>query len=143
MDRPVRVLIAVHHPRPRYGLRALLATLPGVDVVAAAADGQQLLHLVEEVQPEVVLVDLQMPGLAGLESMWRVKERWPEIRVVALALYAGDRPQALAAGADGFLVKGCPAEEFAAVLGSRARLGTTSKESTPPVWKAALGGQPA
>jgi DNA-binding NarL/FixJ family response regulator len=123
----MRVLIADDRPRSRDGLRALLATLraephdkawPEVEVVGEATDGQEAVRLVEERQPNVVLMDVRMPAMDGLEATRLIKDRWPEVQVIVLTMYASYRADALAAGADAFLVKGCPAEELLeAILG--------------------------
>jgi DNA-binding NarL/FixJ family response regulator len=108
----MRVLIADDRSRSRDGLRALLATWPEIEVVGEAADGREAVRLVEECQPDVVLMDARMPVMDGLEATRLIKGRWPEVKVVVLTMYAAYRAEALAAGADAFLVKGCPAGEL-------------------------------
>jgi DNA-binding NarL/FixJ family response regulator len=108
----IRLLIADDAPRSRHGLRALLATWPEVEVIGEAADGREAVRLLGECQPDVVLMDARMPVMDGLEATRLIKSKWPEIRVVVLTMYPAFRTQALAAGADAFLVKGCPAEEL-------------------------------
>jgi CheY-like chemotaxis protein len=105
--RPVRVLIADDQRPTRQALAALLTLSPQpVNVVGEAADGETALRLVEELRPDVVIVDVQMPGLDGLETTEQIKRRWPEVRVVMLTMYAGYQARARAAGADAFLLKG-------------------------------------
>jgi DNA-binding NarL/FixJ family response regulator len=83
-----------------------------VEVVGEATDGQQAVRLVEERQPDVVLIDARMPVMDGLEATRHIKSKWPEVKVVVLTMYPAYRAQALAAGADAFLVKGCPSGEL-------------------------------
>lgn len=107
MTPPIRVLIADDFPRSRTGLRALLATWPEVDVIGEAANGQEAIRLVAEIQPDVVLMDARMPVINGLEATRLIKNRWPDVRIVVLTMYTTCQPDALAAGADAFLTKGC------------------------------------
>jgi DNA-binding NarL/FixJ family response regulator len=111
-EPPVRVLIADDHPYSRNGLRALLGTSPLVQVIGEARDGREALRLVEESHPEVVLMDVQMPVMDGLEATRYLKRHWPEIKVIMLTVYENRQTEALAAGADYFLVKGCPVEQM-------------------------------
>ena len=116
MERQVRVVIADDRPTTRRGLKALLALLPHVEVVGEAGDGQESLDLVAECRPDVVLMDMQMPVMDGVEATRRIKDNWPEIRVIALTMYAGHRADALAAGADAFLLKDGAADALASAI---------------------------
>ncbi len=112
MTMQTRVLIANDRRPSRSGLRAVLAVRPEIVIVGEAADGQEAVRLVAECRPDVVLMDAKMPVLDGVEATRLIKKRWPEIRVVVLTIHASYRADALAAGADAFLVKGCPAREL-------------------------------
>lgn len=105
-----RVLIADDQPSVRKGLRCLLSFSSQIEVVGEAADGQDAVHLVAERHPDVVLMDIQMPVMDGLEATRRIKGRWPKVRVIILTIYARHRAKAVAAGADIFLLKGCAGE---------------------------------
>jgi DNA-binding NarL/FixJ family response regulator len=114
--RRVRVLITDDQRPTRQGLRALLALHPQVEVVGEAANGQESVALVGERHPDVVLMDVRMPVMDGLEATRRIKSQWPEVKVIALSMYPLYRAQAHAAGAEVFLLKGCPAEELEAAI---------------------------
>ncbi len=116
MERGVRVLIADDLASTREGLRALLATYPEIEVFGEAASGEAALRLVEIYQPDVVLMDVRMRGMDGIEATRRIKERWPGIRVVTLTIYGDRRSDALAAGSDAFLLKGCPTDQLLAAI---------------------------
>ena len=119
MERPVRVLIADDRWVTRQGIRALLSQFPQVEVVGEATDGQESIDMVPLCHPDVVLLDVQMPIMDGLEATKRIKSRWPSVRVVVLTMYARYRSPALAAGADVFLLKGGTTEELQkAIMGN-------------------------
>jgi DNA-binding NarL/FixJ family response regulator len=112
MMMQTRVLIADDRRRSRSGLRALLDLRPEIVVVGEAANGREAVRLVEEYHPDVVLMDAKMPVLDGVEATRLIKERWHKVRVVVLTIHASYRDDALAAGADAFLIKGCAAADL-------------------------------
>jgi DNA-binding NarL/FixJ family response regulator len=103
----VRVLLADDHKLFRAGIRALLQTLPEVEIVAEAADGREALRLIATHNPDVVLMDIMMPDLNGLDAAARIARASPRSHVVMLSMNADEDSvlQALRAGADGYLVK--------------------------------------
>jgi DNA-binding NarL/FixJ family response regulator len=116
-----KVLIADDNERARNGLRALLAMRQEIEIVGEAADGREAVQKAKELQPNIVLMDAQMPQMDGLEATRQIKARWPQVRVVVVTMYASYRAEAQAAGADGFLQKGDPVEEFlSAILDDRS-----------------------
>jgi len=112
MEQKIRLLIADDRLPSRDGLRALAATWPWVEVAGEAGDGGEAVRQVEACCPDVVLMDIRMPVMDGLAATRIIKERWPQIRVVMLTMYPVYHTEALSAGADAFLVKGCPTEDL-------------------------------
>ncbi len=117
MAQPIRVLIADDSARARKGLRDLLATWPEITVVGEASDGRDAVRQVAEYQPNVVLMDLHMPVLDGMQATRLIKQQWPAVAVIVLTIYAVEQSAALAAGADAFLIKGSAPERLLATLG--------------------------
>ena len=107
-QRPVRLVIADDHPMFRFGLAAALAATDELEVVGEAADGTELLALVERTTPDVVLTDLAMPGLDGSGATRAILERFPGMAVLMLTMHDDDEALfgALRAGARGYLLKG-------------------------------------
>jgi DNA-binding NarL/FixJ family response regulator len=110
----IRVVVADDHPVFRYGLLAVLQGADGIETVGEAEDGAQLLEVVEREQPDVVVTDLQMPGLDGVAATREVLRRAPGTGVLVLTLHDDDATvvSALRAGALGYLVKGADRAEI-------------------------------
>ena len=106
MNQFVRVFIVDDQPAARQALKAVLALCPAMQVIGEAANGQQAVQSVAALQPDVVLMDIQMPIMNGLDATRLIKNRLPAIKVVVLTAYATNRTEALAAGADNFVFKG-------------------------------------
>jgi DNA-binding NarL/FixJ family response regulator len=113
MSTPLRVLLAEDHPVFRMGMRALLDSLPAAEVVGEASDGEQAVQLAAECQADVVVMDLNMPGVNGVEATRRIVTARPETGVVVLTMSEDDESvfAAMRAGARGYLVKGSDTEE--------------------------------
>jgi DNA-binding NarL/FixJ family response regulator len=113
-DEPIRVLLVDDHPVYRDGLAALLRSIDGIDVVGTAADGLEAVALAAEVQPDVVVMDVQMPGMDGIEATRRVTADSPHIGVVVLTMSEEDATvfAAMRAGARGYLLKGANQAEI-------------------------------
>jgi DNA-binding NarL/FixJ family response regulator len=112
--RPVRVLLADDQRLVRESVGTLLGLLEGIELVATAADGEQALALCAEHRPQVVLMDLRMPRLDGIEATRRLREEQPEVQVIALTTYADDDSVlgALRAGARGYLTKDASGQDI-------------------------------
>ncbi|HEU0304406.1 MAG TPA: response regulator transcription factor [Gaiellaceae bacterium] len=119
----IRVAIADDHAVVRHGLAQLLSTFEGVELVGQAADGDQAVALCAAQGPDVVLMDLEMPGVDGIEATRRIKASQPEVAVVVLTSFS-DRDrilQALDAGAAGYLLKDVEPAELAKAIEAAAR----------------------
>ncbi len=103
----IKVLIADDHLVVREGLQLILNTEPDIEVIGEAKDGAQAVRLVAELQPDVVLMDLRMPGMNGLEAITHIHKQWPALAIVILTTYNEDdlMIRGLQAGARGFLLK--------------------------------------
>src|SRR4030067_3441529 len=114
MNDPIRVLIADDHIIVRSGLRLLLQAEPDIEVVGEAPDGREALNLVEKHLPDVVLMDITMPGMDGLEATRLIKASWPQINVLALTMHRSDEYffEMLKAGASGYLLKGAATSDL-------------------------------
>ena len=114
----IRVLLADDHTLVRAGIRALLEKLPGVEAAGEASDGREVIGLIKAQQPDVVLMDISMPGLNGLQALARITRDFPPVRVIILSMHHNDEYvlQALKSGASGYLLKRAATAEVAAAL---------------------------
>lgn len=116
MIEPIRVLIVDDQPRARKSVRALLSTWNGVLEIREAGNGREAVRLVEELPPDLVLMDARMPEMDGLEATRQIKARWPEVKIVVLSMYVENQDEALAAEADAFVGKGEAPEKLLDVV---------------------------
>ena len=111
-----RVVLADDHTMFRQGLRKLLDGVAGLEVVAEAGDGEELLSVLDTAGPDMVILDMSMPKLSGVEALHLLKARHPGIKILVLSMHKEYLNQALAAGADGYLLKeDAPGELFSAI----------------------------
>jgi DNA-binding NarL/FixJ family response regulator len=111
-DSEIRILIADDHPVFRFGLRALLETEPGYAVVGEARTGEEAVALATSLKPDVVLMDINMPGLNGIEATRRIAAERPETAILIITMFDDDTVfAAMRAGARGYLIKGAEGEE--------------------------------
>lgn len=120
---PIRVLLADDHPVVRRGLAALLGTLEDFEVVGEAADGESAVRETQLTRPDVVLMDVRMPGLDGVEATRRIRKAVPDTAVLMLTMYDEDATvfTAMQAGAQGYLLKGAEQDEIADAIKAVAR----------------------
>jgi len=111
----IRILLADDHKIVRDGVRSLIEKEPDMDVIAEAGDGRTAVRLAQELAPAVVVMDISMPDLNGMEAARQIADTAPDVRVLALSMYADRRfvSEMLRAGASGYLPKKCAFEELA------------------------------
>jgi DNA-binding NarL/FixJ family response regulator len=142
--RRTRVLVVDDYPCSRAALAALLTTDPDVELAGVASDGAEAVAMAALRHPDVVLMDVRMPVMDGLDATRAIKAACPSVKVVLLSVCAAYRDEALAAGADAFLVKGGPADDLLdAVTPPGVGTGTLSRyhrhvrAGAPDAWRAA------
>ncbi len=113
-DAPIRILVADDHPVVRGGLVALLRTIAGFEVAGEAADGEAAVREAQLTRPDIVLMDVRMPGIDGVEATRRIRAAVPTTRVLMLTMYDDDATvfTAMQAGAQGYLLKEAEQEEI-------------------------------
>ncbi len=123
MHEPLRVLLAEDHALVRAGFHALLQNMPGVQVVAEASDGHEALHQIEAHRPDIVLLDITMPRMSGIEVAARATKLFPHVRVIMLSMHANEEYvwEALHAGASGYLLKDASIAELKLALAAVTR----------------------
>jgi two-component system, NarL family, response regulator NreC len=111
---PIRILIADDHTIVRSGVRLLLEAEPDIEVVGEALDGKQAVELVSSLHPDVVLMDIAMPGMDGLEATRQIKSQFPHIQILVLTMHRSDEYffEILEAGASGYLLKGADTSDL-------------------------------
>jgi NarL family two-component system response regulator YdfI len=125
-DKHIRVLVVDDHLIVREGLRLILekaGKAKGIELVGDAVDGAQALQLIEETQPDIVLMDLRMPGMDGIEAIGHIRDSWPQIAVIILTTYNEDdlMLRGLQAGASGYLLKDVSRETLFQAIHAAAR----------------------
>lgn len=114
MTNPIRVIIADDHTIVRSGVRLLLSAEPDIQVVGEALDGQEAVALTEELHPDVLLMDITMPEMDGLEATANIKKRFPATAVLILTMHRSDEYffEVIKAGASGYVLKGAKTSEL-------------------------------
>jgi DNA-binding NarL/FixJ family response regulator len=114
MAEKIRIMLVEDHQVVRQGLVALLSSMDNLEVVGSVGDGVEAVELFRKLQPDVTLMDLQMPKLGGVETIRQIRGEFPQSRVIVLTTFDGDEDiyRALQAGARAYLLKGMPLEEL-------------------------------
>lgn len=123
MKERVRLLICDDHPIVRAGFEGILAGNPGFEVVGEAGDGREGVEMARRLRPDVVLMDLRMPEMEGVEAIGKIKAEHPETQVLVLTTYDSDADilRAIEAGATGYLLKDAPREELFRAITAASR----------------------
>ena len=148
MSEPIHILLADDHPVVRDGLVAILSTQPDFEVVGEAGNGRLAIQLVQELNPDLILLDLEMPEMDGVETLQTLRAANPDVRVIVFTAFDTDERilTAVQAGAQGYLLKGVPRQELfnairivhgggsllQPIIASKL-LRQVSQESSPPV----------
>ena len=138
MTHPIRIIIVDDHPMVAEGIQSILESYPDVEVIATLSDGTQIVEQVTALSPDVILLDLNMPGLGGLSATEIILERRPDTRILILSMH--DSPEyinsALSHGAMGYVLKDVPTDEIKraidAVMGGQRYLCTGAQGSIAP-----------
>ena len=119
----IRVVLADDHVLVRRGMRALVEQMAGVEVIGEAADGREVLNLVKRLRPHVVLMDISMPELNGLDAAALLQRDFPEVRTILLSMHADERyvARALGVGASGYVLKSADAMELELAIRAAVR----------------------
>jgi DNA-binding NarL/FixJ family response regulator len=124
MDKKLHLMVVDDNPWARKALMAFISTREGMTITAEASNGLEAIDSIKNQIPDVVLMDLQMPVMDGIDATRVIKNRWPHIKIIAITMYPNYQPEAVSAGADAFLVKGCPVDEMTSTI-----LSVTATES--------------
>ena len=118
MGNPIRLLVVDDHHVVRQGLIALLNIMPGIEVAGEASDGLQAIEMHRALQPDITLMDLQLPRLGGVDAILRIRAESPTARFIVLTTFDGDEDiyRALQAGAKAYLLKGMTVEELTSTI---------------------------
>jgi DNA-binding NarL/FixJ family response regulator len=132
VDEPLQVLVADDHPLFRDGLRTLLASVPDAELVGEATTGEEAVSLAARLQPDVVLMDVQMPGMGGIEATRRIARDSAHARVLVVTMFEDDGTvfQAMRAGARGYVLKGA---NYAEMLRAIRAVGTGEAIFSPKI----------
>ena len=121
----IRLLVVDDHELVRVGLRHILSDYPSISIAGEAADGETAIRLNRELRPDVIMLDVCLPGLSGFEVTTRLKQNSPDVGIIILSIHeqAPYPERLLEAGASGYLSKGCPATELVQAINTVARGG--------------------
>jgi DNA-binding NarL/FixJ family response regulator len=117
-SKQIKIMLVDDHPAFRKGMAALIESNPGLQVIAETGDGSKALELYRQSQPDVVLMDLRLPGMGGVEAIMAIRKEFPDARVIVLTTFDMDEDifRAIQSGAKSYLLKDTPDDELAEVI---------------------------
>ena len=110
MENTTKIMIVEDNHHARQALTALLSLQKGIQTTIEASNGLEAVNMIKEQAPDLVLMDMRMPVMGGLEATRIIKQSWPQVKVIVLTIHSENQTDAFSAGADAFLVKGCTTE---------------------------------
>lgn len=116
MDNKLHLMIVDDNPHARKALSALISAQDWVEVISEASNGEDAIGKIEQQVPDLILMDVEMPIMNGLEATKVIKSKWSQIKIIVLTMYADYREKAFNAGADAFLIKGCSLDEVTTLV---------------------------
>jgi len=116
MDNKLHLMIVDDNPHARKALSALISAQEWVSVISEASNGEDAIGKIEKKIPDLILMDVEMPIMNGLEATKVIKSKWSQIKIIVLTMYPDYRAEAMASGADAFLIKGCTLEEITTLV---------------------------
>jgi DNA-binding NarL/FixJ family response regulator len=116
MNTLTNIMVVEDNSRARYALMAYLSLQAGVRITAEASNGLEAISKIKSSLPDIVIIDMHMPVMDGLEATKIIKKRWPKVKVIALTMYKNYQSEALSAGVDAFVVKGCSTAELVSTV---------------------------
>jgi len=116
MDNKLHLMIVDDNPHARKALSALISAQEWVSVISEASNGEDAIRKIEQQNPDLILMDVEMPIMNGLEATKVIKSKWSQIKIIVLTMYADYREKAFNAGADAFLIKGCSLDEVTTLV---------------------------
>lgn len=126
-----KIMIVEDNLRARCALKALISQQADFKVTAEASNGQEAIQKIQERVPDAILMDIRMPVMDGLEATRAIKAKWPRVRIIVLTMYPENRAEAIEAGADAFLLKGCTVEEVTSMIQCLQKGKNAGNFSTP------------
>jgi len=127
MDQPTKIMVVEDNSRARSALAAYMSLQRGIRITAEASNGLEAISKIKSCPPDIVLMDMQMPVMDGVEATKIIKKHWPSVKVIALTMYSNYKSEALSAGADAFLVKGCSVAELISTVHDLTQTNTVSR----------------